>query len=160
MRALVASFSATSTQVRQLWQPAPARADPLSSPVLKHKPCNVNVSIKVAHSDKNKMIEDMLAAHSRGHAANGSAQPAAGDATSGLPELVHTGPNASKDGWVTFDKPLMYVFAGKGPHVARDFMQFPVAHPSDGFIDVAAQEIVSYLPFSSVENLDLVLFYN
>lgn len=35
----------------------------------------------------------------------------------------------------------------------RDFMQFPVAHPSDGFIDVVAQEIVRRLACNFSNNI-------
>ncbi len=61
----------------------------------------------------------------------------------GVPELKHIGPDADKDGWITFDKSVNYFYAGKGPYVSVDFMQFPVSHPDDGFIDVVISERVS-----------------
>jgi sphingosine kinase len=69
--------------------------------------------------------------------------------------------STNDEGWITFDKPLLYVYAGQGPYVARfvglqfqafhdlkvvisfsDYMTFPVSLPDDGFIDVSAQEMV------------------
>lgn len=35
----------------------------------------------------------------------------------GLPPLKYQPDD--KDGWTTFDEPLLYVFAGKGPYVGR-----------------------------------------
>ena len=61
----------------------------------------------------------------------------------GVPELKHIGPDADKDGWITFDKSFNYFYAGKGPFVSVDLMQFPVSHPDDGFIDVVIAERVS-----------------
>lgn len=62
-----------------------------------------------------------------------------------LPDSKATSAPASPldDGWITFDKPMSYVYAGKGPYVSKDFMQFPVSLPDDGLVDVVAQEIVS-----------------
>lgn len=34
-----------------------------------------------------------------------------------LPALKYTAQDT--DGWITFDKPLLWVYAGKGPYVAR-----------------------------------------
>lgn len=57
-----------------------------------------------------------------------------------LPELKHSA--ADGEGWITFDKPILYIYAGKGPYVSRDFMQFPVSMPDDGLIDVVVHEVV------------------
>lgn len=62
-----------------------------------------------------------------------------------LPDLQHTSVNPQGDGWITFDKPLLYVYAGKGPYVSKGFMQFPVSMPHDGYIDVVVQELVSVI---------------
>lgn len=62
---------------------------------------------------------------------------------SSLPPLMYRDADTSGEGWITFDKPVMFLFAGKGPLVARDLMQFPVSHPDDGYIDIAIQETVS-----------------
>ncbi|KAG8806967.1 sphinganine kinase lcb4, partial [Serendipita sp. 399] len=47
--------------------------------------------------------------------------------------------SSSSDGWTKFDKPVMYLYAGGLPYVARDLMQFPAASPSDGCIDLVIQ---------------------
>ena len=65
----------------------------------------------------------------------------------GVPELKHIGPDADKDGWITFDKSFNYFYAGKGPYVSVDLMQFPVSHPDDGFIDfVIAERVITFSP--------------
>ncbi|CCM02386.1 uncharacterized protein FIBRA_04482 [Fibroporia radiculosa] len=56
------------------------------------------------------------------------------------PELKSVSAPDSEAKWVSFDKPLIYVYAGKGPWVSRDLMQFPVALPDDGLIDIVVQE--------------------
>ncbi|KAI0374974.1 hypothetical protein BV20DRAFT_405217 [Pilatotrama ljubarskyi] len=125
--------------------------------VIRHKTCPVKVSIKVAHSDKRKMVQDMHAARAQAQAAHAAqsdsasnAQKANGDAPAaaaaptldasdgGLPPLQYS--EMDEDGWVTFDRPLAYLFAGKGPYVSRDLLQFPVSLPTDGLIDVALLE--------------------
>ncbi|KAI0362196.1 hypothetical protein OH77DRAFT_1466649 [Trametes cingulata] len=117
--------------------------------VIRHKTCPVKVSIKVAHSDKRKMVQDMHAARAQAQAAHtalSQSQSANGDAPApedasdhvGLPSLQFS--DEDEDGWVTFDRPLAYLFAGKGPFVSRDLLQFPVSLPTDGLIDVALLE--------------------
>lgn len=64
-----------------------------------------------------------------------------------LPEPTHLTPD--DEGWVTLDKPLLYVYAGQGPYVAPELMQFPVSLPDDGMIDIAVQTIVN-IPASSL----------
>ena len=59
-----------------------------------------------------------------------------------LPELLHF-EQPQGDGWIEFEKPILFLYAGKGPFVSRDLMQFPVSHPDDGYIDVVVQEKVS-----------------
>jgi len=46
--------------------------------------------------------------------------------------------HADEEGWTIFDEPILYVYAGKGPYVGRDFMAFPVSLPDDGLIDLMA----------------------
>ena len=41
-----------------------------------------------------------------------------------------------------FDRPLLYLFGGKGPLVARDLLQFPMSLPDDGYVDIVVQERV------------------
>lgn len=60
---------------------------------------------------------------------------------SSLPPLLHKyEPNA--EGWIEFDKPVLYLYGGKGPLVGRDFLQFPMSLPDDGYVDIVIQERV------------------
>ena len=118
----------------------------------------MKVSIKVSESDKQKMMEDWRAArtsaaerirvHGDQHPDGSDAEDeevgadAANARTSSLPELLHL-EKPQGDGWIEFEKPILYLYAGKGPYVSRDLMQFPVSHPDDGYIDVVIQERVS-----------------
>ena len=114
--------------------------------MFKNKACSIKVSIKVATADKQKMFEDMQSSRAHAKETHGSASPAAAEelTSTALPELKHIGPDASKDDWITFDKPFTYLYAGKGPYVSADFVQFPVSPPTDGFIDIVLQERVRY----------------
>ena len=105
--------------------------------MFKNKPCSVKVSIKVAHKDKDKMLDDLKA-----HNVQPSEAPTPSAATPSLPDLQHIGSDANQDDWITFDKPFNYFYAGKGPFVSQDLMQFPVSHPDDGLIDVVISERV------------------
>ncbi|KAI0636889.1 ATP-NAD kinase-like domain-containing protein [Trametes polyzona] len=111
--------------------------------VIRHRSCPVKVSIKVAHTDKRKMVQDMHAERAQAQATfSASALDAppspAGAQDGGLPPLQY--PDTDEDGWITFDRPLVYLFAGKGPYVSSDVLQFPVSLPTDGLIDVTLQE--------------------
>ncbi|KAH9901010.1 ATP-NAD kinase-like domain-containing protein [Cubamyces lactineus] len=138
--------------------------------VIRCKTHPLKVSIKVADSDKRKMVRDMQAARAQAQAAHTAldapdasppAEPPkapppqpeqggqASEATNGeqhqpkpagLPELKYANADMDEDGWVTFDRPLMYLFAGKGPFVGPDVVQFPVSLPTDGLIDVTLQD--------------------
>ncbi|TBU50861.1 ATP-NAD kinase-like domain-containing protein [Dichomitus squalens] len=114
--------------------------------VIKHRSYPYRVSIKVAESDKYKMVETLDAVRAHAQAVHGTAaspyNASAAPTSKGLPELKHIGPGADVDGdgWITFAKPVMYVYAGKGPFVSKDLMQFPVSHPDDGLIDVVISE--------------------
>ena len=112
---------------------------------MKHKACSVKVSVKVAESDKRKMVEAMHAscAEARATFATSSSTPEPEDAPTGLPPLKYTGGAQTDDeGWITFDKPYTFFYAGQGPYVASDLAQFPVSLPNDGYIDVVFQERV------------------
>jgi len=60
-----------------------------------------------------------------------------------LPADRYISESTSDTGWVSFDKPILYVYAGLQPYVARDLLQFPMAKPSDGYVDIAIQEVAS-----------------
>ncbi|KAI0703619.1 ATP-NAD kinase-like domain-containing protein [Cytidiella melzeri] len=118
--------------------------------VLQHKKCPVKVSIKVVESDKQKMFDNFQATRKESllkiHASDDSLSLALNEDTatgtgSSLPTLLHVD-EPTGEGWITFDEPICYLYAGKGPFVGRDLMQFPVSHPDDGYIDVVIQEVV------------------
>ncbi|KAI5833962.1 hypothetical protein K523DRAFT_231695 [Schizophyllum commune Tattone D] len=67
--------------------------------------------------------------------------PMSEDGEDGLPPLVYakagsSGEGSSDDGWTKFEDPILFVYAGKGPYVARDLMAFPASLPDDGLIDI------------------------
>ncbi|KAG6898377.1 hypothetical protein C0992_009052 [Termitomyces sp. T32_za158] len=107
--------------------------------ILKFKACPVQLSYKVAESDKIKMAEDFSKSQAQ---RNSQAEASTPHVTSGaLPPLVNLPDDM--EGWTTYDKPILYVYAGKGPFVGRDYMAFPVSQPDDGLIDVMAQPVSS-----------------
>ncbi|KAJ8455326.1 hypothetical protein ONZ51_g12506 [Trametes cubensis] len=136
--------------------------------VIRCKTHPLKVSIKVADSDKRKMVRDMQAARAQAQAAHAAldtpdAEPPKAQSSpppqqqeqaveasngeqqhqsesTGLPELKFADADVDDDGWVTFDRPLMYLYAGKGPFVGPDVVQFPVSLPTDGLIDVTLQD--------------------
>lgn len=130
--------------------------------IIRHKACPVKVSIKVVESDKTKMVEHLRAGeeaaaqrldavksdptvnHSEPLATSDAAGATGGDedqSTSSLPPLLHKyEPNT--EGWIEFDKPVLYLYGGKGPLVGRDLLQFPMSLPDDGYVDIVIQERV------------------
>jgi sphingosine kinase len=127
--------------------------------LVRHKACPVKVSIKVAQSDKTQMVKDLhageeAAARRMKAARLSNDQSAAVNAessirtthdlsSSSLPPLKYQSEQAG-DGWIVFDKEVLYLYGGKGPLVARDLMQFPMSLPDDGYVDVVIQERVSF----------------
>ncbi len=116
---------------------------------MRHKECPAKVSLKVAETDKRKMVESLHASIAEARTTFASTSTSILSATesenvsSGLPPLEHIG-DAHKDdeGWITFDKPFTYLYAGQSPYVSADFVQFPVALQNDGLLDVVLQEKV------------------
>ncbi|KAK0239940.1 ATP-NAD kinase-like domain-containing protein [Armillaria nabsnona] len=105
------------------------------------KPCAVQFSYKAAEEDKDKMAQECYARRVNDKSATERTIPAANEnSDSALPPLTT---DESDEGWTTFDKPLLYLYAGKGPFVGRDLMAFPVSLPDDGLIDIVAQTLSS-----------------
>ncbi|KLO13544.1 hypothetical protein SCHPADRAFT_874023 [Schizopora paradoxa] len=107
--------------------------------LIRLKPCPVTLSIKVAESNKEKMAR---AAQDFNVNIKSSRNDYSAPANDGQASGEQSSADAT-DEWLTLDKPILYLFTGKSPYVARDLMQFPVARASDGFIDVVAQEVTS-----------------
>lgn len=117
--------------------------------VIRHRSCPVKISIKVAHADKRKMVQDMKAAREQAQATYAAlaSAPTSEDGAVAFgappdPKLADASDDDEDHEWVTFDRPLVYLFAGKGPYVSSDVLQFPVSLPTDGLIDVTVQERV------------------
>ncbi|KAF8350667.1 ATP-NAD kinase-like domain-containing protein [Amanita rubescens] len=104
--------------------------------ILLLKPCPVRLSYKAAETDKFKMLEALQARRAQDQ------QPATTEARmeGGLPPLQYS---TEDEDWTTLDEPLLYVYAGKGPYVGRDYMAFPVSLPDDGLIDIVAMPVIS-----------------
>ncbi|KAI6128270.1 ATP-NAD kinase-like domain-containing protein [Pisolithus croceorrhizus] len=97
--------------------------------------CQMELSIKLAEQDKVKMANAVRARRA--------------DAPSDIPTMPTSSsseniydPGSPGDTWIKYDKPCLWVYAGKGPYVSRSLMQFPVSQPDDGLIDMAIQEII------------------
>jgi hypothetical protein len=129
--------------------------------VIQLKPCPVQLSFKVAEEDKLKMANSLQAR--RRNEKNGIlASPSVSEVSidTALPPLKYL--PEDEDGWATFEEPILYVYAGKGPFVGRyviltqhrylttyglltnrsDLMAFPVSLPDDGLIDIMTQRVV------------------
>lgn len=80
--------------------------------VVRPRSCPIKLSVKVAEQDKHKMVE---ALYSRQKASTNNR-------LSGLnvnADLHSPQQPADEQGWIMFDKPLLYVYAGQGPYVGR-----------------------------------------
>lgn len=98
--------------------------------------CKMELSIKLAEQDKMKMA-NAVRARRAGLSSDIPVVPLS-------PPLDDThDPGSPGDTWIKYDKPCLWVYAGKGPYVSRSLMQFPVSQPDDGVIDIAIQEIIS-----------------
>lgn len=84
-----------------------------------YKPCPVRLSYKAVETDKAKMVDDLKVrrANIREHYATERGLMATNfDPDGKLPPLKHS---TDEEGWTTFEEPLLYVYAGKGPYVGR-----------------------------------------
>ncbi|KAJ7582657.1 ATP-NAD kinase-like domain-containing protein [Mycena floridula] len=109
-----------------------------TSLLVQWKPCPVELSYKAAEVDKTKMVHTLNSRRQLDKLAS-SSSVAVIESSTGLPPVKYSTDDV--DGWTTFDKPLLYVFGGKGPYVGRDLMAFPVSLPNDGLIDIVAQTL-------------------
>lgn len=103
-------------------------------------PCPIQLSIKVATDDKDAMAESLLSAPTADTCV-ASVNDQAKSPTGPLPPLKYLPDD--KEGWVTFEEPILFVYAGQGPYVGRDYMAFPVSKPDDGLIDIAVMPATS-----------------
>lgn len=109
--------------------------------VVARKTCKMEFSMKVAEQDKSRMVD---ALHARRMSATNGVPPVSPSSEIVPSDDKHPdGPGSFDDDWVKFDKPVLWMSAGKGPYASRSLMQFPVSHPDDGLIDISIQEVVS-----------------
>jgi sphingosine kinase len=81
-------------------------------PVIRYKACPVQLSYKLAENDKQKMAE---AVHAKQLATEASATD---EPLEEISANLLQSQNAS-EGWTSFDERIHYIYAGKGPYVAR-----------------------------------------
>ncbi|KAH7103880.1 ATP-NAD kinase-like domain-containing protein [Auriculariales sp. MPI-PUGE-AT-0066] len=106
--------------------------------LVSFKSCPIELSICVSSDDKKKMVESHRALRSKHIASSSRSNLLEGDEEAELPPLRYAeGPD---ENWITFEKPVLYVYAGKVPYVSIDLCQFPIVHPNDGLIDLVIQE--------------------
>jgi sphingosine kinase len=75
----------------------------------------------VVEQDKHKMVDALQSRRTRDESILTPNAKLNGNAID-PPLLKHS---TDDEGWITFDKPLLYVYAGQGPYVAR-FVGLPI----------------------------------
>jgi hypothetical protein len=87
--------------------------------VIKHNACPVTISMKVVAQDKQKMVDDFRAARAvpKEPSTLQEAATLTDEEAAKLPALQWK--DATTDDWITFDKPVLYLYAGQGPYVGR-----------------------------------------
>lgn len=120
--------------------------------IISPKSTPLSVSIKVQKSGKADLLEDYVkhtstpsppASLSNGtgtenNTANGHNEPALDLLAD---KYIDEKPDA--EGWIEFNRSILYIYGGIMPYVAADLMQFPLAVPHQGAIDLVVQELVS-----------------
>lgn len=105
--------------------------------ILVRKPCPIELSIKVVDQDKSHMM-DVLHARRAGKSPNPPSLPDLPLSDDKKPDSA----SSSTEEWTRFEKPILWVYAGQGPFVSRDWMPFPVSLADDGVIDISVQEVI------------------
>lgn len=131
------------------------------------KPCPISVSVKITERDKHKMVEDYKSAYTALSPDNNNlnfeaVMPAKRETP--LPPLKYS--LNDTDGWTDIEAPLLFLSAGKAPYPSRfvlsnrfyiiaclysafrDLMQWPLALPADGEIDLVLHEMASDFVFN------------
>jgi sphingosine kinase len=103
--------------------------------VISAKTYRFKISAKIDAADKAAMVE---ALRKYENSATNDEHPRAEveSPSTGLPPLQYVDDH---EGWSTFEGPILYFYAGKGPYVSRELMQFPVSLPNDGMVDLVIQ---------------------
>ncbi|KAG8898614.1 sphinganine kinase lcb4 [Tulasnella sp. 417] len=108
--------------------------------VITNTPRQLRVLIKEPETDKPKLLDEFLTTTlpptlTRGVEASNS------DAQQRMPLPKYIDESEGTNGWIEFEKPILYTYGGLMPYVARDLMDFPIKQPCDGFIHLVVQEI-------------------
>jgi hypothetical protein len=83
-------------------------------PVLTRKAYRFAISVKTGMSEKGAMVEALREYTSS--APHFDVPLEGGETTMALPPLRYVD---EQDGWTTFEGPILYMYAGKGPFVSR-----------------------------------------
>ncbi|KAL0570248.1 sphinganine kinase lcb4 [Marasmius crinis-equi] len=105
--------------------------------LIKFKTCDIELSYKAVEVNKSRMA-DTLRGKRKLLQEQSSSSPPSSELPTGEPFRPRYS-TTETEGWTTFDKSVLYVYAGKGPYVGRDYMVFPVSLPDDGLIDICAR---------------------
>ncbi|KAH9981169.1 ATP-NAD kinase-like domain-containing protein, partial [Lactifluus volemus] len=104
--------------------------------LLTRKAYRFSISVKTGVADKSAMIEALREYTSSAPHYEAPPREELPENTTALPPLLYAN---DTEGWTTFEGPILYLYAGKGPYVSRDLMQFPVSVPNDGMVDLVIQ---------------------
>lgn len=85
--------------------------------VIPFKPCPVEFSYKAAAKDKDTMAQEALERHKNDRI--GATAPVSAEITEDNDAFPSLQLDHDFDEWTTFKEPLLYLYAGKGPYVAR-----------------------------------------
>ncbi|KAI0322219.1 ATP-NAD kinase-like domain-containing protein [Amylostereum chailletii] len=107
--------------------------------IVTRKTYPFSISIKALETDKSKISANLQAFHKK-DAQHLFRTGAFVDNEASLVPLQYISDDT--DGWLKMEKPISFLYAGKGAYVSRDLMQFPASIPNDGYIDVTIQEEV------------------
>jgi sphingosine kinase len=96
--------------------------------------------MKVATEDKETMTQTFLS-RIKEKTSRVKSEEVGKPSSGALPALKYLPDD--NEGWVTFEDPILFVYAGQGPYVGRDYMAFPVSEPDDGLIDISVMPVTS-----------------
>lgn len=103
--------------------------------VITAKAYRFKISAKIDAADKVAMVE-ALRKYENSATNDEHPREEVENLSTGLPPLQYVD---DYEGWSTFEGPILYFYAGKGPYVSRELMQFPVSVPNDGMVDLVIQ---------------------
>jgi hypothetical protein len=87
-----------------------------SPPVLTRKAYRFSISVKTGVADKSAMIEALREYTSSAPHYEAPPREELPENTTALPPLLYAN---DTEGWTTFEGPILYLYAGKGPYVSR-----------------------------------------